>query len=135
MYVQGNLAVRRKEKEKVVIREERRTVRRKKPIPLPEKLLYLVTIVACVLVAGLIILRYAQIYEVNARLHQLEKEIQQYENQNNTMRLEVNQLANPERLIERAKQLGMRPSTESDLREIPHQSALGHDEASLAYKR
>lgn len=134
MYVQGNLAVRHKEKEKVVVREERRVVRRKKPIPVAEKLLYLVTIVACVLVAGLIILRYAQIYEVNAKLHQLEKEIQQYENQNNTMRLEVNQLANPERLIERAKQLGMRPSTESDLREIP-QAGLGHDEASLAYKR
>ncbi|NBD22804.1 cell division protein FtsL [Paenibacillus glycinis] len=69
-YVNGNLALqpKRKPEQKPSFRETKKVVIKRKPIPVQEKLLYLFTILACVVVAGAIIFRYAQIY-------QMEKEI------------------------------------------------------------
>jgi len=135
MYYQGNLAVERKEELGTAYRETKKIVRRRKPIPVREKLLYLFMVVVCVLVAGLVIWRYAQIYEVNAKLHQMEKEIRMIENENGALELEVNRLSNPERLIERAKQLGLRPSDEGEISEIPSLPRSGTLQASFAYRQ
>src|SRR5690606_27949348 len=121
-----------KKKPQVTYKETRRVVRRKKSIPTQEKLLYLFTIIVCVCVAGLIIFRYAQIYEVNAKMQQLEQQIQQLENENSTLELEVNLLQDPKRLIEKAKQLGLRSSVEEDISEIPLSSRIaGTDQIAL----
>lgn len=133
MYYQGNLAVERREEP--VYSEVKRVVRRRKPIPVREKLLYLFLVVVCVLVAGLVIFRYAQIYEVNAKMQQMEKEIRMLENENGALELDVNRLSNPERLIERAKQLGLRPSDESEIHEIPGLAHPGILQESVAYGR
>jgi cell division protein FtsL len=129
MYVQGNLAI--KEKRVQAAKEEvRRVVRRRKPIPVMEKLFYLLAVLICVTAAGLVILRYAQIYEVNAKIQQLEKEIQRLENENNTLQLEVNVLNDPKRLFEKAKMLGLRPAEEGEISEIPSRSdTAGRDVA------
>jgi cell division protein FtsL len=119
MYYDGNLALSQKKKPQVTYKETKRIVRRKKSIPIQEKLLYLFTIIACVIVAGLVIFRYAQIYEVNAKLQQMEQQIQLLEAENGTLELEVNLLQDPKRLIDKAKQLGLRSSAEEDISEIP----------------
>ena len=124
MYYQGNLAVKKKEQKQQSYREEVRKVTRKKQIPTKEKLLYLFAVMLCVLVAGLVILRYAQIYEVNAKLHQVEKDIKRLETENETMQLEVKVLSDPKRLIDKAKMLGLRPSDEKEISEIPQKPEL-----------
>jgi cell division protein FtsL len=135
MYYQGNLALDETRKQQNSYKEVKRTVKRRKPIPTQEKLLYLFTILVCVVIAGFVIFRYAQIYEVNAKLQQMEKDIQMLENENNTMQLEVNQLANPDRLIDRAKQLGLRQSDEQEISEIPQLSEFAELQNGVAYQR
>lgn len=133
MYVQGNLAVKEQRETRTVYREERRIVRRRKPIPTKEKLFYLFAILICVAAAGLVIFRYAQVYEVNAKIQQMEKEIQRLEEENNTLQLEVNVLNDPKRLIEKAKLLGLRQAEEGELSEIPDRSHLtGRDVVILS---
>jgi cell division protein FtsL len=119
VYYDGNLALSQKKKPQVTYKETKRVIRRKKSIPIQEKLLYLFTIITCVIVAGLVIFRYAQIYEVNAKLQQMEQQIQLLEAENGTLELEVNLLQDPKRLIDKAKQLGLRSSVEEDISEIP----------------
>lgn len=132
MYVQGNLAIKEKREERLAYEETRRVVRRRKPIPVKEKLLYLFAVLICVAAAGLVIFRYAQIYEVNAKIQQMEKEIQRLENENNTLQLEVNVLNDPKRLIEQAKLLGLRPAEEGEVSEIPNRSALKGSEVAIS---
>lgn len=132
MYVQGNLAIKEKQPQQAVYREQRRIVRRRKPIPVKEKLFYLFAVLICVAAAGLVILRYAQIYEVNAKIQQMEKEIQRLEDENNTLQLEVNVLNDPKRLIERAKMLGLRPAEEGEVSEIPNRSHLSGRDVALS---
>lgn len=119
-YIQGNLAIdeKRKQKEKVI--ERKRVIYRRKSLPTQEKLLYLFTMVLCVIVAGVIIWRYAQIYEVNTKIQQIENEIHILENENKQLKLEVNKLQDPKRMIEAAKQLGLRPSGEGEIKEVPN---------------
>src|SRR5690606_9975645 len=106
--------------------------KRKKSIPTKEKLLYLFGVMICVIVAGLVIFRSAQIYEVNARIQQIEKEIERVETENATMQLEVNKLSDPKRLIEKAKLLGLRPSEEMEVSEIPQRTHLaGFSEVAI----
>ncbi len=124
MYVQGNLAIKKQREKQPVYQERMRKVKRKKTIPTKEKLLYLFTVAVCVMIAGFIILRYAQIYEINANLQQIEKEIRAIESENSTLLLEVNKLSNPERLAEKAKLQGLRPSEEEEVKEILHKSEL-----------
>lgn len=132
MYYEGNLAISQKKKPQVTYKETRRIVKRKKAIPTQEKLLYLFTIIVCVLVAGLVIFRYAQIYEVNAKIQQMEQQIGQLESENGTLELEVNLLQNPKRLIDKAKQLGLHSSIEEDISEIPLGSRIaGTDQIAL----
>ncbi len=111
--VQGNLAV----KEAYVADEVRtsvkkRTVVRKAVIPAKEKLLYLFAIIFCAVVAGSVIFKYAQIYEMNTKIHELESELQVLHKENQMLKLEVRKLQEPKRLLEEARQLGFSPSEE-----------------------
>ncbi|WP_068607886.1 FtsB/FtsL family cell division protein [Paenibacillus swuensis] len=106
-YIHGNLAVNPNPKRKKAtrIRETTTFVVRKK-ISTQEKLLYLFTIVACVLVAGVIIFRYAQIYEMNLQLQTVEKEIKVLQTENSKMKLKLEAMMNPAELEKRALQEG-----------------------------
>lgn len=117
-YIHGNLAVEERTGNKKKIKETRRIVYRKKQIPTQEKLLYLFTIVVCVLVAGVIIWRYAQIYEVNTNIQRIEQEIKMLQDENASLKLEVHKLQDPERLIQKGEALGLKRTTEEEINEI-----------------
>ncbi len=111
-YIQGNLAVEKRSGQKVRVRETKKVVYRRTTIPMQEKLLYLFTIAVCVIVAGMIIWRYAQIYEMNTKIEQIERDIKALEMENRNLKLEVFELQNPKRLREMGEALGLRMSNE-----------------------
>lgn len=111
-YMHGNLAIDEKKTLKQPekkVRETTRTVVRKKAIPMQEKLLYLFTIVVCVVVAGFIIFRYAQIYEMNVQMQKISKEIETLKQENIKLETKIAQLQNPQRIAEEAQKLGFAP--------------------------
>lgn len=130
-YIQGNLALgeRNREQERVV--ERKKVVYRKKALPTQEKLLYLFTILVCVVVAGAIIWRYAQIYEVNTKIQQIEDQIKVLENENKQLKLEVFKLQDPKRMIDAAKELGLRPSSEGEIKEVPGKAEVAQDQTKV----
>src|SRR5690554_4936967 len=116
----GNLAVddRNDRNHRVHTKESRRTVTRKHSIPAGEKLLYLFTIIMCVVVAGTIIFRYAQIYEVNSKIQHIEKEIAKLEMENKELMLSVRKLQEPKRLNEIGVELGYEPIMDKEITEV-----------------
>lgn len=105
-YIHGNLAVEQRTEQQVKAKETKRVVQRNKTLPLQEKLLYLFTVAICVVVAGLIIWRYAQIYEMNANIRSIEQQIAKLEAENSILKQKVDALSEPHRMLEKAKELG-----------------------------
>lgn len=113
LVTQGNLAV--KTGESVRQAPERKPARKAAPtpsIPLGEKLAYLAAILFCMAVAGAILWQYAQIYSINTRIQQIEREITVLEKENRLLELEAQRLQEPKRLIELGKALGFVQSEE-----------------------
>jgi cell division protein FtsL len=108
-YIQGNLAVDKKLTPKVTIKETKKVVYRNKSLPAQEKMLYLFTVVLCVIVAGVIIWRYAQIYQMNAEMLKIQQDIRQIQAENSALKQEVEMLQSPERLGDKAKEFGFVP--------------------------
>lgn len=109
-YMHGNLAVEQRpqsnkpkggQKPKEPIKASYR-----RGLPVQEKLLYLFTVIICVLVAGVIIWRYAQIYEMNTTIQKIEVQIKQLEAENMVLKKKVNDLSSSEHLLKEAERLG-----------------------------
>jgi cell division protein FtsL len=114
LVTQGNLAVKtgesyRKAPERKPAQKEAAP---RRSIPLGEKLAYLAAILFCMAVAGAILWQYAQIYSVNTRIQQIEREIAALEKENRLLELEAQRLQEPKRLIELGKALGFVQSEE-----------------------
>jgi cell division protein FtsL len=109
-YINGNLAIEQKPAKKAKVQEQKKVVVKRKSIPVQEKLLYLFTVIVCVLVAGAIIWRYAQIYELNTRMQQIESQIKALQIENNKLKLEITKYQDPKKLLDQAKQLGLVPN-------------------------
>jgi cell division protein FtsL len=109
MYVHGNLALEEQVNREQTVRvgEIKRKVYRKKAIPAQEKLLYLFTVVLCVIVAGTIIWRYAQIYEMNTEIHTIETQIKKLQAENDILKQQWNKANDPERLRLEAEKSGL----------------------------
>lgn len=108
-YIQGNLALDPKRSAptpKVKIRETTKVVYRNKTLPTQEKMLYLFTVILCVIVAGVIIWRYAAIYQMNANILKMQSEIREMQAQNSALKQEVEKLQSPERMKGEAVRLG-----------------------------
>ena len=108
-YIQGNLALDQKRSvpaAKVKIKETTRVVYRNKSLPTQEKMLYLFTVLLCVIVAGVIIWRYASIYQMNASIMKMQGEIREIQSQNSALMQEVEKLQSPERMKGEAVRLG-----------------------------
>jgi cell division protein FtsL len=107
----GNLALRpeRVPEERVQRVTQKSKVIRRHSIPLGEKLLYLLTIAVVVFVAGFIIFRYAQIYQINGQIQATNKTYEQTTEQMKEMQREVERLSNPKLIKEKALALGMVP--------------------------
>jgi cell division protein FtsL len=109
MYVHGNLAMEEQvnREQTVKVREIKRKVYRKKAIPIQEKLLYLFTVLLCVIVAGTIIWRYAQIYEMNTEIHTIETQIKALQAENDILKQQWNKANDPDRLRAEAEKTGL----------------------------
>ncbi|GGD71069.1 cell division protein FtsL [Paenibacillus nasutitermitis] len=108
-YVNGNLALQPKHKPdpKQSFRETKKIQVKRKSIPVQEKLLYLFTIILCVIVAGVIIFRYAQIYEMNKQIKDMTRSYSAMEVEMKELKKQVETLKNPESIQDQAKKLGM----------------------------
>jgi cell division protein FtsL len=132
-YIHGNLAIEeRQQQPKVKIRETKKTVYRKSAIPAQEKLLYLFTIAICVIVAGVIIFRYAQIYEVNTKIQQIEQQIEQLKVENTTLKIEVAKLQDPDRMLQKGIELGMISPADDQVVEVYNGRAVKLDKVAYA---
>ncbi|MDR6551372.1 septum formation initiator family protein [Paenibacillus qinlingensis] len=109
-YIQGNLALDPKRKpnpqQRVKIKETTKVVYRNSSLPAQEKMLYLFTVVLCVIVAGVIIWRFAAIYQMNANILKMQGEIREIQAQNSALKQVVEKLQSPDRLKEEAVRLG-----------------------------
>jgi len=108
-YIQGNLAVEQKSKgdKRPSYKETRKVVVKTKTLPVQEKLLYLFTVIVCVLVASVIIWRYAQIYEMNSAIQKIQTEINNLEAENRILKQKIDELADPRKLENQARAWGM----------------------------
>lgn len=123
-YLHGNLAVEDRDDYRIKSKEIKRTVYRAKAIPVKEKLLYLLTIIVCVLIAGVILWRNATIYEMNTQIQQMEQTIQTLQGESSGLQQEVRKLENPQRLKNEAQKLGLGPATDEQIsRMMPEMNA------------
>lgn len=117
-YYYGNLAVKEEIKQQPRYKETRTKVVKQVAIPAQEKLLYLLVIILCVFIAGSVIARHAQIYDVNTQIQQMEREIDTLQKENHVLRIEVNKLSDPKRLMEIGRQMGLTPIEDEHIRQI-----------------
>jgi len=113
--VQGNLAVKDYNGNEREVRRPKRN--RKKTIwsYFSERTLYLLMIVVFVVMAMVVISRYAAVYELNLRTSQLEEDIKQLQAENTDLKIKMTKLADPASIIEDAKTMGLR---KLDIKEI-----------------
>ncbi|CAH1055737.1 septum formation initiator family protein [Paenibacillus pseudetheri] len=105
-YTRGNLAVQPKRKEEVnpLYREKTKVVTKRRVLPLQEKLLYMLTLGVCVLVAITLISRYVHIYDLNLQAQKLDKDIATAKKQISTFEMEKQSLE--QKVAQKAKDLG-----------------------------
>jgi cell division protein FtsL len=106
----GNLALQpqRKPEQTPKGAQEREKVLRRRPLPIGEKLLYLFTLVVCAIVAGFIVYRYAEIYQMNREIQEINRQYEQKAEQLKELQREAERLSDPKRIIDEAKnKLGM----------------------------
>jgi len=105
----------RKEQQDYVIRETRKKVIRRKPIPAGEKMLYLLTVLGVAVVASIIIFKYAQLYDISLHIKQVNSEIQSFQIEREQLQREVQTLSNPERIRQFAQENGMSSSLDNGI--------------------
>ncbi|GMK40136.1 hypothetical protein PCCS19_31910 [Paenibacillus sp. CCS19] len=137
-YTNGNLALQPKKKQqeqrqRQVVRETRRTVVVKRTLPMKEKLLYLFTIIAVVLVMGAVIFRYAEVYQMKFQVMQLTNEQSKMNAEIEELQKQVETLKDPKRIADTAeKQLGFKTRDSEDDNVI--KVTKPQDETDLALK-
>jgi cell division protein FtsL len=129
-YIHGNLAVdeRQSASSRVKIKETRKIVYRASRLPTQEKLLYLFTVLICVVVAGTVIWRYAQIYQMNTRIHKVENQIVRLEAENSALKEKLSKMMDPELYKKEAPQLGLMQIPEKGFVRVPTE-AKGQSDA------
>ncbi|OUM95935.1 MAG: cell division initiation protein [Thermobacillus sp. ZCTH02-B1] len=105
----GNLAMKpnKRPEREPEIQEVRRKIIRRKPLPVQEKLLYLFTVVVCVMAASVILFRYAEIYRMNLEIRELTQRYEQLNLQIKELERKVETLSDPGEITEKAIELGM----------------------------
>lgn len=119
-YMPGNLAVQPQPDRQVEPRREQTASgKRVRTISAGEKLLYLFSIVIFAAVAGFIIMRYVEIYQLNARIHSIEAEIKRAEIEFQSLKHKIAILDEPERMRAIGEQLGLKPRSEEQTVRMP----------------
>ncbi|ETT56675.1 MULTISPECIES: hypothetical protein [unclassified Paenibacillus] len=115
-YTRGNLAVQPKRKQEAnpLYREKTKVVTKRRVLPLQEKLLYMLTLGAFILVAASLIWRYVHIYDLNMQAQQLDSKIASNKKLIATYKMEKQTLE--QTIVPRAKEMGFGvPSEESTI--------------------
>ena len=123
-YVHGNVA--RKEQvipQRPTVKQASRAVVRSKAISKQEKLLYLFTVIVLAVLASAILWRYAQIYEMNAQIHQIQNEIRALQAENSILKERIDRANDPNELRNSAAKFGLAPLVEENKVRIPDRSA------------
>ncbi|MEK0313063.1 cell division protein FtsL [Cohnella sp. 56] len=108
----GNLAVREERQPEQQRKQQRPAAAqtaayvRRKTIPVGEKLLYLLTVFVCVAVAGLILYRNANLYEMNRTIQKITSEYETSADQTKELQREVDKLKDPARISRLAAEKG-----------------------------
>jgi cell division protein FtsL len=103
----GNLAL-QPERAGESAQQQRGAVRRtrRRTLPVGEKLLYLLTVALLVAVAGVVIYRYAEIYQMNRTIQEYRLEHDKMMTQVKELQREVERLKDPSRIAEEASRQG-----------------------------
>jgi cell division protein FtsL len=105
-YFQGNLALKQEPVMNRQTRQTTRTVQTTKTLPKKEKMLYLVSLAVCGLIASLVILNNAVVYQTNLDLQQSKQAIKELNQANAILQVQIRSLHEPKRLQEMGKMLG-----------------------------
>ncbi|MEK4275409.1 MULTISPECIES: hypothetical protein [unclassified Paenibacillus] len=124
-YTRGNLAVKEKASQERVTqqryKETTKVVTRRTGLPAREKILYLITLVAVILVGGALMSRYAHIYDLNKQAQSTISDIKGYEKTIADLQVEKETLNN--QVIENAKQLGYVEASDKDVIYVPRSTS------------
>ncbi|WP_145151103.1 hypothetical protein [Paenibacillus xylanexedens] len=124
-YTRGNLAVKEKASQERVTqqryKETTKVVTRRTGLPAREKILYLITLVAVILVGGALMSRYAQIYDLNKQAQSTISDIKGYEKTIADLQVEKETLNN--QVIDNAKQLGYVEASGKDVIFVPRSTS------------
>ncbi|MCR8980347.1 cell division protein FtsL [Brevibacillus laterosporus] len=85
----------------------KRTVKIRPGVPTSEKLMYLLLIFALVIATSIIGFRYNQISQNNYQIQVLTREIAEIKDENEAMRLKVDEMSSPKRIGIEAEKMGM----------------------------
>lgn len=116
-YINGNLAMqpKRKPDQRPVIRETKRIVVKRKSIPVQEKLLYMFTVVFCVIVLGVIVNQYAKNYDMRVQIKQMNNQYTAMNIDMKELQKQVEMLSDPERIRKMAETQGMASTEQPDI--------------------
>jgi cell division protein FtsL len=105
-YYQGNLALKQEPVMHKQTRQTTRTLQTTKTLPKKEKMLYLISLAVCGLIASLVILNNAAVYQTNLDLQQKKQAIKELNQANAILQVQIRSLQEPKRLQEMGKMLG-----------------------------
>ncbi|WP_336772700.1 cell division protein FtsL [Paenibacillus sp. MMO-58] len=116
-YINGNLAMqpKRKPDQRPVVRETKRIVVKRKSIPVQEKLLYMFTVVFCVIVLGVIVNQYAKNYDMRVQIKQMKTQYATMNIDMKELQKQVEMLNDPERIRKMAETQGMASTEQPDI--------------------
>ncbi|WP_336786341.1 cell division protein FtsL [Paenibacillus sp. MMO-177] len=116
-YINGNLAMqpKRKPDQRTVVRETKRIVVKRKSIPVQEKLLYMFTVVFCVIVLGVIVNQYAKNYDMRVQIKQMKTQYATMNIDMKELQKQVEMLNDPERIRKMAETQGMASTEQPDI--------------------
>ncbi len=120
-YTRGNLAVQEKPADKVVrkYRQTTKVVVRRAQLPVQEKMLYLGTVLLCIVIAGIVLWRYSYIYEVNKNIQNMASTTASLQKQITQNDLRKHLLEN--QVVERATALGYIQPVDTDPIQVSRQ--------------
>ncbi|SDC34900.1 cell division protein FtsL [Shouchella lonarensis] len=89
------------------VREQQHVVRYRKGVTPGEKMIASLMAVVLCLLLGWVVHNYATIYGLDVSIHETQQEMNAQEKVNAGLKMKIDELSAPERIIEHAKGLGM----------------------------
>ncbi|MFD0869853.1 Protein required for the initiation of cell division [Chlamydia abortus] len=118
-YMHGSSALKQERENQVRVKPNRKAVYRAKTIPIKEKLFYLFIISLLVTVAGIVLWRYALIYQLNSEIHKVETQIRELEISNNSLKQQIDKMNDLTRIKLEAEKNGLTSPKPEQIVRVP----------------